>query len=60
MSQWNSPYSYLKQTKIKTFSKSEKQEGKLGPVWVVYISGSEEDIRKGYGRVNIMEIRTRV
>jgi hypothetical protein len=32
MSQWNSLYSYLKQTKM-PFFKNGEQEGKIGPVW---------------------------
>jgi hypothetical protein len=32
MSQWNTPYSYLKQ-KYFFFYKNREQEGKIGPVW---------------------------
>jgi hypothetical protein len=60
MSQWNSLYSYLKQTKMSFFRNSE-QEGKSGPALVVGPSGKGEDIRKVCGWVNMMEIlRTHV
>jgi hypothetical protein len=57
MSQGNSLYNYLKQTKMSFFAyKNEEQEGRIGPVWGVGTSGSVEDIRKGYRGVNIVEI----
>jgi hypothetical protein len=34
MSQWNSLYSYLTQTKM-SFSKNKEQKGKIGPIWVL-------------------------
>jgi hypothetical protein len=53
MSQGNSLYSYLKQTKM-SFCKNGGQEGKTGPVWGLV--GGREDIRKGCRKVNVVEI----
>jgi hypothetical protein len=55
MSQSNSPYTYLKKTKI-LFAKRE-QEGKTGPVWDLLPVGWG-DIRKRNRKVNIVEICT--
>jgi hypothetical protein len=48
MSQGNSLYSYLKQTKM-SFFKNRGQEGKTSPVWKLAPVGGE-DIRKGCRR----------
>jgi hypothetical protein len=52
MSQENSLYSYLKQTKM-SFFKNREQKGKSGPVWVLVPAGEE---RKGCKKVNIVKI----
>jgi hypothetical protein len=51
MSQGNSLYSYLKQTKnvFCFFYKMGEQEGRTGPVW-------GQVVGKGYGRVNMVQI----
>jgi hypothetical protein len=58
MSQGNSLCSYFKQTKIVIFFfyKIREQEGETGPVWGVGISGQVEDVGKGHGRVNMVQI----
>jgi hypothetical protein len=38
-----------------SFFKNREQEGKTGPVWGWY-QWEGEDIRKGYRRVNVVEI----
>jgi hypothetical protein len=38
------------------FYKIRKQEGGTGLVWGVGISGSVEEVGKGFGRVNIVQI----
>jgi hypothetical protein len=54
MSQCNSLYSYLKQTKI-PFFKNRGREGKTSAAWEL-VSVSGEDIRKGYSRVSLVEL----
>jgi hypothetical protein len=56
MSQGNSLYSYLKQTKMSFFYKSGEQEGITGSVFVVGISGKGEDVERGCRRVNMVPI----
>jgi hypothetical protein len=36
--------------------KHGEQEGRKGHVWGIGTGGKGEDIRKGYGRVNLLEI----
>jgi hypothetical protein len=59
MSQGNLLYSYLKQTKIPVvvFFKNGEQEGKTGPVWGWLVPVGEGRVRKGYGRVNLVQIQ---
>jgi hypothetical protein len=38
------------------FFKNKDQESKTGPVWGVDTSRKRESIRKGCGRVNVVEI----
>jgi hypothetical protein len=47
MSQWNSLYDYLIQTKM-SFFKNREQESKTGPVWGLVPVGGGEDIKKGW------------
>jgi hypothetical protein len=42
------------------FFQNGEQEGKTGPSWGFGTSGREEDIRKGYRRMNMVEIFTQV
>jgi hypothetical protein len=57
MPQWNSLYSYLKQTKMSfSFFKNRGHENKTGPVWGVGTSGRGRTWGKGVGRVNMVEI----
>jgi hypothetical protein len=53
MSQGNSLWSHLKQTKMSFFN-HRKLEGKTGPVWGWH-QWEGEDIRKGCGRVTMVE-----
>jgi hypothetical protein len=48
ISQGNSLYSYLKQTKISfsLFYKIREQDGRICPVWVFGTSGREEKVEK--------------
>jgi hypothetical protein len=39
-----------------SFLKNREQEGKTGPVWGLAPVTVGEDIRKGYRKVNMMEI----
>jgi hypothetical protein len=57
MSQENTLYSYLKQTKrsLKKITKRRTRR-QIGPVWRIDISGRGEDIRKGCRKVNVVEI----
>jgi hypothetical protein len=52
MSQGNTPYSYLKQTKMSFFFfyKIGEQKGGIGPVRGVGTSGRENMWRRGIGR----------
>jgi hypothetical protein len=56
MSQGNSLYSYLKQKCHFLKNEIGEQEGRIGPVWGIGISGRGEDVEKGYRRVNICKI----
>jgi hypothetical protein len=64
MSQGNSLYTYLKQTKNVTFilfTKSENRRAEQSswgnsPFWSVVTSGSGEDVEKGLERLNIVQI----
>jgi hypothetical protein len=58
MSQGNSLCSYLKQTKMSFFffCKIGEQEGRTGPVCGVGTSGSGEEVGKGCGKVNMVQI----
>jgi hypothetical protein len=60
MSQGNSLYSHLKQTKMSfyflLFYKIVEQVGGTGPVWGVGISGRREDVEKGSRRVDIAQM----
>jgi hypothetical protein len=48
ISQWNSLYNYLTQTKM-PFDKIRKQEGKTGPVWRLVPVGKGRIQGKGVG-----------
>jgi hypothetical protein len=58
MSQGNSLCNYLKQTKMSFFFfyKIGEQEGRTGPAWGVGTSGRREEVGKGCGRVNMVQI----
>jgi hypothetical protein len=57
MSQENSLYSYIKQTKRSFYFSFAEQEGRTGPVWWgADTSGRGEDVGKGCRRVNMVQI----
>jgi hypothetical protein len=47
MSQGNTLYSYLKQTKYHIFYKNGQLEGRTDPVWGIGTSGRGEDMGRG-------------
>jgi hypothetical protein len=59
MSQGNSLHSYLKQTKMSFFFffyKIREQEGGTGPVWRGWYQWEGEEVGKGCGRMNTVQI----